>query len=91
MALIHLTVVTPEGKPYDADAQRVIVRTTSGDVCILPKHIAYAAALGEGNAQLVTAEGSVQHAYIKGGMLHVTNDVVQIITNSFRWKDKPES
>ena len=32
MALIHLKIVTPEGKYYDDGAQRVMVRTTGGDV-----------------------------------------------------------
>ena len=48
MAMIHLTIVTPEGKFFDDDAQRVMVRTTGGDVCILPQHIDYSAALGKG-------------------------------------------
>ena len=32
MALIHLTIVSPQGKFYEADAQRVMVRTTGGEV-----------------------------------------------------------
>ena len=87
MALIHLTIVTPEGKHFDADAQRVMVRTTGGDVAILPKHIDYAAALGSGEAHVVDPDGGVRAATIEGGILHVANDQVQVITNSFEWKD----
>lgn len=90
MAMIHLTVVTPEGMPYDADAQKVIVRTTGGDVCILPKHIDYAAAIGQGEMRITTAEGRVLRANVKGGMLHVASDVAQVITNFIEWLDAPE-
>jgi len=87
MAMIHLTVVTPEGKPFDDDVQRVVVRTTSGDVCILPRHIDYAAALGDGEARITASDKEVRKAHIKGGILHVEKDNVQIITNIFEWKE----
>lgn len=85
--MIHLTVVTPEGKPYEDDAQRVTVRTTSGDVTILPRHIDYAAALGKGKARITAPDGRVMHAFIEGGMIHVAKDDVQIITNNFLWQE----
>lgn len=88
MALIHLTIVTPESRPYDADAQRVIVRTTGGDVCILPNHIDYAASLGEGEARVTDEKGTVRKAHVKGGVLHVASNNVQVICNHFEWKDQ---
>ena len=88
MALIHLTIVTPEGKFFDADAQRVMVRTTGGDVAILPHHIDYAAALTElGQARVTEVDGKVRQGEVQGGLLHVSNDNVQVITNHFRWMD----
>ena len=58
MALIHLTIVTPEAMYFDADAQRVMVRTTGGDVAILPHHIDYSAALAEaGQARVTEPDG----------------------------------
>lgn len=87
MALIHLTIVTPESRPYDADAQRVIVRTTGGDVCILPHHIDYSAALGKGEARVTDADGNVRRAQVEGGILHVAQDDVQVITNQFEWTE----
>ncbi len=87
MALIHLTIVTPEGKFFDGDAQRVMVRTTGGDVAILPHHIDYSAALGSGEARVTEADGNVRRAEVEGGLLHVASDDVQVITNQFRWKE----
>ena len=88
MALIHLTIVTPEGKFYDDDAQRVMVRTSGGDVAILPHHIDYSALLGQGEARVTGAGGEVRRAEVDGGILHVASDQVQVITHSFRWKDE---
>ena len=87
MALIHLTVVTPQGKFYEDDAQRIVVRTTGGDVAILPHHIDYAAALSTGEARVTDASGSVRRAEVSGGLLHVASDDVQVITHAFRWKE----
>ena len=87
MALIHLTIVTPEGKFYEDDAQRIVVRTTGGDVAILPNHIDYAAALASGEARVTEQDGSVRRAEVSGGLLHVASNDVQVITNQFSWKE----
>ena len=39
MATFHLQIVTPDRMVFDGQAERVIVRTAGGDVCILPRHI----------------------------------------------------
>ena len=88
MALIHLTIVTPQGRFFDEDAQKVIVRTTGGDVCILPNHIDYAAALGDHDGRLTTQSGEVRRFNVAGGMLHVADNQVQIIANRFEWLEK---
>ena len=87
MALIHLTVVTPEGLYFDEDAQKVIVRTTGGDVCILPNHIDYSASLGNGEARITTEKGDVRKAFASGGIIHVASNVVQVICSHFEWKE----
>ena len=85
MALIHLTIVTPQGKYFDEDAQKVIVRTTGGDVCILPNHIDYAASLGDGEARVTDEKGDTRMARVHGGLIHVASNDVQVICNHFEW------
>ena len=87
MATIHLTVVTPEKKFFEDEAQKVIVRTTGGDVCILPNHIDYAASLGAGECRITEVSGNVRKAHIEGGLIHVASNNVQIISNHFEWKE----
>jgi F0F1-type ATP synthase epsilon subunit len=64
MATFHLQIVTPDRMVYDGQAERVIVRTLRGDVCILARHIDYAAPLGIGEARVTDVEsvaGEVWH------------------------------
>ena len=86
VAQFHLTVVTPEGSRFDGQADSVKVRTTTGDVMILPHHIDYCASLGKGEAK-ITADGGPKLADIEGGMMYVSGDEVQILSNRFDWKE----
>ena len=87
MATIQLTIVTPEGMAYHAPADSVRVRTTQGDMAILPRHINYAAQLGNGTAK-ITADGKVRLAELSGGLFTVADGNVKILTNHFVWKDE---
>ena len=81
-----LQIVTPDGLMYDGKAQKIIVRTTEGDVGILAKHINYVAALSIGVARVFTAEGE-RKAACAGGMLSVTDGVVRVAASTFEWSD----
>ena len=48
MATFHLKVMTVDRCFYDDEVDRIIVRTTQGDVGILPNHVPYIAAIGIG-------------------------------------------
>ena len=62
MATFHLQIVTPDRMVFDGQAERVIVRTAGGDVCILPRHIDYMAPLGIGQARVTDAQGNTRCA-----------------------------
>ena len=86
MAKLQLTIVMPTEKVFEGEADRVMVRTTEGEVAILPRHIDYAAALGDGDAR-ITVNGEVRRAHIRGGMMHVEQDRVRILTTDFKWQE----
>ena len=86
MDKLQLTIVMPTEKVFEGEAERVMVRTTEGEVAILPRHIDYAAALGSGEAR-ITAGGETRRAQINGGMMHVSQNRVRILTADFSWKD----
>ena len=50
MSTFHLQIVTPDRMVFDGEAQKIILRTVNGDVCILPHHIDFAIPLGIGQA-----------------------------------------
>ena len=54
MSEFHLSIVTPERMFFDGEAERVVVRTISGDVGILKGHAKYISALGTGALKLHT-------------------------------------
>ena len=87
MSVFSLKIVTPDGLLFDGQAERLIVRTTDGDIAILAKHINCVAALGMGMATVVDAEGQRRNAACIGGMLSVQNDNVTLVPTTFEWAE----
>lgn len=84
MTSYHLKIVTPECVEYDGPAEKLIARTTSGDVAILARHINYVAPLGMGMATVYIGDEKRQAACI-GGMLSVVNGEVTLLPTTFEW------
>ncbi len=88
MSTYHLQIVTPDRKVYDGEAQKIILRTVNGDVCILPHHIDFAIPLGIGQASVTDAEGNTRQAACNGGMLSVSNNEVRVVAVTYEWADE---
>ena len=86
MTEFDLQIVTPDGLMFEGKAQKVIVRTSEGDVGILAKHTDYVAAVSIGVARVFTADGERKGA-CAGGMLSVTGGVVRIAASTFEWSE----
>lgn len=87
MSTFSLQIVTPDGSFFNGEAEKLIVRTVGGDVCILARHCDYVTALGMGEAQVFT-EGGKRSAACIGGMLAVTNGRVRLVPTTFEWADQ---
>ena len=87
MATFHLQIVTPDRMVYDGEAEKIIVRTVGGDVCILARHIDYAAPLGIGEARVTDAEGNTRIAACAGGMLGVSAGEARVMATTFEWAE----
>ncbi len=81
-----LEIVTPYGLLYDGEAEKIIVRTTEGDVGILAKHADYVAPLSIGVARVFTESG-VRSAACAGGMISVNSGVVRVVASTFEWAE----
>ena len=87
MRSFPLKIVTPDGLQYDAPAEELIVRTTSGDLGILAGHINCVAPLGMGRATII-AEGKKRYAACIGGMVSVVDGYVTLVPTTFEWADR---
>jgi F-type H+-transporting ATPase subunit epsilon len=82
-----LKIVTPDGLIFDGEAQRLVVRSTTGDLAILARHINCVAPLGMGRATVVDADGNRRYAACIGGMLSVQNGSVSLVPTTFEWAE----
>ena len=86
MTSFTLKIVTPDGLIFEGPAQKLIVRTITGDMGILPRHMDAVAPLGMGRAVVVTEAGRRTAACI-GGMVSVTNGNVTLVPTTFEWAE----
>ena len=88
MSTYHLQIVTPDRMVYDGEAEKIILRTVNGDVCILPHHIDYAVPLAIGEAKVTDGQGNTRLAACNNGMLSVHGNEVRVVAVTFEWADE---
>jgi F-type H+-transporting ATPase subunit epsilon len=86
MTPFPLKIVTPDGLIFDGQAEELIVRTTTGDMGILARHINCVAPLGMGRATVVTG-GNRRYAACIGGMVSILDGVVTLVPTTFEWAE----
>ena len=87
MSTFPLKIVTPDGLLFDGEAEKIIVRTSEGDMAILARHINCVAPLGMGRATVVDSDGNRRYAACIGGMLAVQNGEVSLVPTTFEWAE----
>jgi len=83
---VRLRVITPESVKYDEDADMVIMRCTTGDMGILPKHEACSAILDYGVLRILNSREERRMA-VFGGIAQVLDNVVTILANGAQWPE----
>lgn len=81
MKTIHVSIVTPSGAVFEADAEHVSTRTTAGEIGIYPEHIPLIAPLEITRVEIAMSSG-VTHVAVDGGFLEVRPDSVTIISQA---------
>lgn len=87
MASFPLKIVTPDGLIFEGEADKLIVRTVTGDMAVLARHINCVCPLGMGQA-VVEFNGKRRSAACIGGMLSVSEGAVTLIPTTFEWADE---
>lgn len=83
----HLQIVTPDGLLFDGNAQRVLVRTTEGDVGILKDHSDYVSPVATGMTRVTMENGEVKTAACSGGFISVKKGITRLVANTFEWAE----
>ena len=86
MRSFKLDIVSPDGPLFSGEAERLLVRTSDGDVEILAGHTDLFATLGVGRVKL-TANGEVKYGSASGGFLAVKGGAVTLATITFEFAD----
>ncbi len=87
MSAFPLQIITPEKIFFEGEVQRVIIRTTEGDVGILAKHERYVAALPAGPVKVILADGTERIAALSGGAVKVSPEQTAILANAVEWAE----
>ena len=86
MTSFPLKIVTADGLIYDGSAEEVVVRTITGDMAVLARHINCVAPLGMGRATIVV-NGERRYAACIGGLLSVVDGEVNLVPTTFEWAE----
>ena len=81
MKTIKVNIVTPDGPVVETEANMIIAVTETGEIGILPGHIAMVAPLQIGALRL-QKDDSTEHIAVHGGFIEVRPDVVTVLAQS---------
>ena len=79
MAVLKVSVISPERVLYEGEAGSVVAPAYAGEVGILPHHAPMMAILGRGVLRLEGAAGASRFQ-VDGGFLQVVDDQVRVVT-----------
>lgn len=85
MTSFEVKILTPQCEVVNCKADKLVVRTTEGDVGIFANHINYVAVLGNGKLSL-TENSQKKTALANGGFITVSNGKVTVLTDFFEWE-----
>ncbi|MFJ7934317.1 F0F1 ATP synthase subunit epsilon [Sporosarcina sp. NPDC096371] len=81
MKTIKVNIVTPDGPVCETDANTIIAATETGEIGILPGHVAMVSPLKIGALRLIKGDAT-EHVAVHGGFLEVRPDVVTVLAQS---------
>lgn len=80
MATFNVKVVTYQEKVLEQEADFLLVRTTEGDMGVLPNHSPFVAELAIGEL-MIRLNGTEKSYFVSGGFLEISNNNVTILAD----------
>jgi F-type H+-transporting ATPase subunit epsilon len=81
MATFNLQIITPKNIVFDQEVEMVILRTTEGDMGILPNHAPFVAELVIGEMKVKLAAESEEMFFVAGGFLEIADNKATILAD----------
>ncbi len=78
---MHLNIITPEQTLFDGDVKSVSLCGTDGKFQILDRHAPIISALAKGEIRIVDADDRQLSFEIKGGLLEMSKNRIQILAS----------
>ena len=80
MATFNVKVVTYQEKVLEQEADFLLIRTTEGDMGVLPNHSPFVAELAIGE-MMIRLNGTEKSYFVSGGFLEISNNNVTILAD----------
>lgn len=80
-AALRVSVIGPERKLYEGEADMVVAPAWDGEVGILRNHAPFMVLLGTGDLRIRRGDAE-ERVYLRGGFLQVVDNVVTVLTES---------
>lgn len=77
---MHLDVITPEKMLYKSEIDEVTVPTTTGEITVLPHHVALFTQIAPGEL-VIKHGGNTSYLGVTGGFLEVASDHVNVLAD----------
>lgn len=87
MKTFPLRIGTPDGLMFEGEAERVVVRSITGDLALLAGHCNFCTALGMGESHIVLADGTRRNAACIGGMISMMNGTCRLMATTWEWEE----
>ena len=87
MASFPLKILTPDGIAFDGKVKSLSCRTICGQVELMARHIDYCTAVGMGEANITSEDGTICRAACMGGMLSMIGGQCRLLATTFEWAD----
>lgn len=85
--MLAVKIITPTGLYKECEAEALHVKTVEGECTLLPHHMPIVAMLATCKLQL-RLQGEYHDYAIAGGMLHLNQDEVKLLTDSIEGREE---
>ena len=84
----HVEIVTPDRVFYDDEVEKLVVRTTTGDIAILHDHTPLVTPVEIGRAKLIFGKEDEREATIAPGILTTDESRTMLLTDAAEWPEE---